>query len=66
MKLSIYSIEKQLEALHKSIFDSLLNPLIEKLNNQLLNINQLNLENNLKEIEKKYRKRGIESSRENS
>jgi hypothetical protein len=64
--LSIYSIEKQLEALHKSIFDSLLNPLIEKLNNQLLNINQLNLENNLKEIEKKYRKRGIESSRENS
>jgi hypothetical protein len=66
LKLSIYSIEKQLEALHKSIFDSLLNPLIEKLNNQLLNINQLNLENNLKEIEKKYRKRGIESSRENS
>jgi hypothetical protein len=51
----------QLEALHKGIFDSLMLPLIDKLNKQLPDINQLNLENELKEIAKKYRERGIES-----
>jgi hypothetical protein len=38
-----------------------LNPLIEKLNEKLLNTNQLNLENDLKNIKRKYRERGIES-----
>jgi hypothetical protein len=51
----------QLEALHKGILDSLLNPLIEKLNKQLSSINQLNLENDFKDVERKYRERGIES-----
>ena len=48
----------QLEALHKGILDSLLNPLIEKLQKKSSNID---LENDLKELEDKYRRRGIES-----
>jgi hypothetical protein len=51
----------QLEALHKGILDSLLNPLIEKLNKQVSDTNQLNVENDLKKLEDTYRKRGIES-----
>ena len=59
-KIYIFQIfnRDQLEALHKGILDSILNPFIEKLNK---NSNQLNLENELNEIEKKYKELGIES-----
>ena len=59
-KIYIFQIfnRDQLEALHKGILDSLLNPFVEKLNK---NSNQLNLENELNEIEKKYKELGIES-----
>ena len=59
-KIYIFQIlnRDQIEALHTGILDSLLNPFIEKLNK---NSNQLNLENELNEIEKKYKELGIES-----
>ena len=51
----------QLEYLHKGILESLLNPLLEKINSDYYNHNELSLEEDLKEIEIRYKKSGIES-----